>query len=90
METALLKIFSDILDAADSAQVTLLGLLDLSAAYDTVDNDILLTRLQKSYVRCRWNITCMDFIIHPRSTAISHFQRPSIRTDSAEIRRRPN
>ena len=36
-------------------------------------------------VRCRWNSTCMDFIIHPRSTAISHFQRPSIRTDSAEI-----
>ena len=49
METALLKIFSDILDAADSAQVTLLGLLDLSAAFDTVYHDILLTRLQKSY-----------------------------------------
>ena len=48
-ETALLKIFSDILDAADSAQVTLLGLLDLNAAFDTVDHDILLTRLQKSY-----------------------------------------
>ena len=48
-ETALLEIFSDILDAADSAQVTLLGLLDLSAAFDTVDHDILLTRLQKSY-----------------------------------------
>ena len=47
-ETALLKIFSDILDAADSAQVTLLGLLDLSAAFDTVDHDILLTRLQVS------------------------------------------
>ena len=38
-------------------------------------------------VRCRWNSTCMDFIIHPRSTAIRHFQRPSIRTDSSEIRR---
>ena len=48
-ETALLKIFSDILDAADSGQVTLLGLLDLSEAFDTVDHDILLTRLQKSY-----------------------------------------
>ena len=46
-ETALLKIFSDILDAA--AQVTLLGLLDLTAAFDTVDRDILLTRLQVSY-----------------------------------------
>ena len=40
-ETALLKIFSDILDAADSAQVTLLGLLDLSTAFDTVDHNII-------------------------------------------------
>ena len=48
-ETALLKIFSDILDAADSAQVTLLGLLDLSVDFDTVDHGILLTRLQVSY-----------------------------------------
>ena len=38
-------------------------------------------------VRCRRNCACMDFIIYPRSTAISHFQRPSIRTDSVEIRR---
>ena len=49
MKTALLKIFSDILDAADSARVTLLGLLDPSAAFNTVDHDILLTWLQKSY-----------------------------------------
>ena len=48
-EMAFLKIFTDILDAADSAQVTLLGLLDLSAAFDNVDHDILLTRLHKSY-----------------------------------------
>ena len=38
-------------------------------------------------VRCRWNCTCMDLIIYPRPTAISHFQWPSIHTDSAEIRR---
>jgi len=48
-ESALLKVLSDILDAADSGQVTLLGLLDLSAAFDTVDHDILLTRLQTSF-----------------------------------------
>ena len=42
-ETALLKIFSDILYAADSAQATFLGLLDLSAAFNTIDHDIRLT-----------------------------------------------
>ena len=48
-ETAVLKLVSDILLAADGAEVTLLGLLDLSAAFDTVDHDILLNRLQKSF-----------------------------------------
>ena len=48
-ETALLKITSDIFEAADNKQTTLLGMLDLSAAFDTVDHDILLTRLEKTY-----------------------------------------
>ena len=48
-ETALIKVISDIIDAADGQQVTLLGLLDMSAAFDTVDHDILLHRLEMSY-----------------------------------------
>jgi len=41
---------SDILQAADSGEVTLLGLLDMSAAsFDTVDHDVLLDRLRKSF-----------------------------------------
>jgi len=48
-ESALLRILSDFYAAADGQRVTLLGLLDLSAAFDCVDHDILVRRLQQSY-----------------------------------------
>ena len=46
-ETALLKVQNDILMAMDNQKVTALLLLDLSAAFDTVNHTILLNRLQK-------------------------------------------
>lgn len=51
-ETALLKVLSDIFAAIDCQQVTLLGLLDLSAAFDCVDHDILLRRLRNKFGIC--------------------------------------
>jgi len=45
-ETALLRVWSDMLIAADERKVTLLSLLDTSAAFDCVDHLILLQRLQ--------------------------------------------
>jgi len=45
----LLRVWSDILTAADRRQVTLLGLLDMSAAFDCVDHDLLLQRLQLGF-----------------------------------------
>ena len=45
-ETALLRINNDILSAMDDGKITAQVLLDLSAAFDTVDHKILLSRLQ--------------------------------------------
>ena len=44
-ETALLKIHNNILASMDAGKVTALTLLDLSAAFDTIDHTILLRRL---------------------------------------------
>ena len=50
-----MKVPSDILDAADSRQETFLSLLDLSAAFDTVDHDLLLVHLDSGdLIRYRW------------------------------------
>ena len=44
-ETALLYIQNDILSAQDPGELTAFSLLDLSAAFDTIDHDLLLSRL---------------------------------------------
>jgi len=48
-ETALVKIFNNLLLAADQGQVSALCLLDLTSAFDTVDHALLLTRLERSF-----------------------------------------
>ena len=48
-ETALIKVQNDILSALDAGSSEILLMLDLSAAFDTIDHDILLSRLCTVY-----------------------------------------
>jgi len=50
-ETALVKVYADLITALDSNTYSqaVLTLLDMTAAFDTVDYSVLLQRLQRSY-----------------------------------------
>jgi exonuclease III len=51
-ETALIRILNDILTSLDDDKISVLLLLDLSAAFDTIDHEILLTRLRINFGIC--------------------------------------
>ena len=48
-ETAELRVVNDLFQASDRGCVSILSLLDLSAAFDTIDHNILITRLRSTF-----------------------------------------
>ena len=46
-ESALLRVFNDVFLATNSGDCVILVLLDLNAAFDTMEHTILLTRLEQ-------------------------------------------
>jgi hypothetical protein len=48
-ETLLLKVHNDIMTSLDNDEIVMLVMLDLSAAFDTIDHKILIDRLNKKY-----------------------------------------
>ena len=48
-ETALLRVFNDISQALDARRVVLLAMIDLSAAFDTINHGKLIRLLDEEY-----------------------------------------
>ena len=74
----MLKVLSDILLAIDAGDLSALVLLDMSAAFDTVDYTILLRRLKVSYRLGETVLHWFETYLHAM-----HGRRQCIRTGSS-------
>ena len=82
-EIAPLKVHNDILMNMDSQRLTLLVLLDQSAAFDTVDHDVLLNRLSTSFGVRGSALHWFPSYLSNRSQSISFDQKLSENFQSA-------
>ena len=69
-KTAQMKIHSDILASMDAGRVTALTLLDLSAAFDTIDHIILLSRLDYWFGAIGKALNCFKSYLNGRCQRI--------------------
>ena len=68
-ETAVLRVVSDILEALDRGDLAALTLLDLSAAFDSVDHIVLLRRLAATAVFIWYSLHCSRLVYVVSRTA---------------------
>jgi len=66
-----LRVLSDAFTAADANQVTLLGLLDLSAAFDCVDHQLLLQRFRCDFGLSDTVLGCIASFVTGRSQQVA-------------------
>jgi len=71
-ETAMLRVMSDALTAADQRRMTLIGLLDLSAAFDCVGHALLLQRLQSTFGLSGTVLRWLTSFVTGRSQQVAH------------------
>ena len=69
--SALLRLVNDILAGMERQEVTAMIAVDLSAAFDTVDHDILLSVLENQYGLRNTSLAWMDSYLRPRSCKVS-------------------
>lgn len=69
-ETALLKVCNEILCNMDNNHVTMMVMLDLSAAFDTVDHDILLSVLDQNFGTKGLAKSWFDCYLRPRTQSV--------------------
>ena len=71
-ETAVLRVLADILGALDRGDYAVLTLLDLSAAFDTVDHATLLRRLQITYGICGTALSRLSSYLTGRKQSVRY------------------
>ena len=70
-ETALVKLHNDILWSMEQQRITAIIAIDLSAAFDTVDHDILLDVLHNQFGIWETALAWYDSYLRPRSLKVN-------------------
>ena len=78
-ESAIAKLYSDMLTNIDNKNGTILALLDLSSAFDTIDHTILTHRLTSIGITCTAHKWLSSFITNRISSVVVHSTRSSPR-----------